>query len=160
MRFTGPAAFGRLLSLLLLVTGLSGCGGTSSLPSGPSVVPPQPVAPRPGVSSWLNGYTLTSVSLSGTVYESTATGRAPIAGALVYCELCGELTHTWATADADGFYSFSGNVAEGGGIWLAAGTPTPVWVHAPGYHEPGALFGPKEVLIVGDARLDFELVRR
>jgi hypothetical protein len=24
----------------------------------------------------------------------------PIAGALVHCELCGEITHPWATADA------------------------------------------------------------
>ena len=160
MRLTGRAAFGHLLSLLLLLTGLSGCGGTDSLPSGPSVVPPQAVVPRPGIPTWLDGYVLTAVSLSGTVYESTAGGRVPIAGALIYCELCGELTHTWATADANGFYSFSGNLAEGGGIWLSAGTPTPVWVQAPGYHEAGGLFGPKEVLIVGDARLDFELVRR
>ena len=116
-----------------------------------SAVPP----PRPG--TWLDGYTLTAVSLSGTVYESTATGPWPIEGALVYCELCGEITHTWATADANGFYSFSGNLANGGGVWLSAGKLTPVSVQADGYHDP---LGRREVLIVGDTRLDFGLVRR
>jgi hypothetical protein len=84
----------------------------------------------------------------------------PIAGALVYCELCGEITHTWASADANGLYSFSGNIAKGGGVWLSAGRLTPVSVRADGYHDPSDLLGRKEVSIVGDTRLDFELVRR
>ena len=56
----------------------------------------------------MKGYTLTAASLSGVVYEMTPTGQAVIPGAVVYCERCGEITHTWATADANGFYRFPG----------------------------------------------------
>jgi hypothetical protein len=108
----------------------------------------------------LDSYTLTGVSLSGTVFESTATGPMPIAGALVYCEPCGEITHTWATADANGFYSFSGDLTNSGGVWLSAGKLTPASARADGYYDPSGLLGRREVLIVGDTRLDFELVRR
>jgi hypothetical protein len=84
----------------------------------------------------------------------------PIAGALVYCEPCGETTHTWATADPNGFYSFSGDLANGGGIWLSAGKRTAASARADGYYDPSGLLSRREVLIVGDTRLDFELVRR
>lgn len=152
------------IPLLMLLVGVSGCGRVDSLPLVPSAVPPQavipPPPPPPGTGSWLAGYTLTAVSLSGTVYESTPNGPIPIAGALVYCELCGEGTHTWATADANGFYTFPGNVANGGGIWLRAGVSTPVSVSAEGYRDASNRNGQRYVLIVGDTRLDFELVRR
>jgi hypothetical protein len=105
MHFTGRSACGTPLALPLwvLVVALSGCHGTDSLPLGPSAPPPEAVGPLPPTNTWLSGYTLTGVSLSGTVYESTATGPKPIAGAWVYCELCGEETHTWTKADANGF---------------------------------------------------------
>lgn len=148
------------IPVLVLLVGLAGCGGTDSLPSGPSAVPPQVVVPPPPTGIWLDGYTLTGVSLSGTVSEATATGPIPIAGALVYCELCGEITHMWATTDANGFYRFSGDLANGGGVWLSAGKLTPASARADGYHDPSGLLGRREVLIVGDSRLDFELVRR
>ena len=149
------------IPLLVLLVGLSGCGGNDSLPT-PSPVTPEAIvpAPAPGIPNWLDGYTLTGVSLSGTVYEPTATGPMPIAGALVYCELCGEITHTWATADANGFYSFPGNLADGGGVWLRAGTSIPVVVSADGYYDPSNRDGRRYVSIVGDTRLDFELARR
>jgi hypothetical protein len=149
--------------LLLLLVGLSGCGSDDALPTPTPVPQPQAVAPpspAPPPGNWLAGYTLTGVSLSGTVYESTATGPMPISGALVYCELCGEMTHTWATADANGFYTFSGDLANGGGIWLVAGQRIPVLVQAEGYRDPSGSFNPRYVLIVGDTRSDFELARR
>jgi hypothetical protein len=104
------------------------------------------------------------VSLSGVVYELTPTGAKPIARALVYCELCGKETHTFATADDDGFYHFSGDLATGGGVWVVPGVPTPIAVgfynldfnDPPGQLRPGW----REVLITGDTRLDIELVRR
>ena len=58
-------------------------------------------APRPP-GSLLAGYTLTRVSPSGVVYESTPTGRVPLPKARVYCELRRPETHTFATADASG----------------------------------------------------------
>jgi hypothetical protein len=98
----------------------------------------------------------------------TATGRTPIAKAIVYCELCGKETHTFATADDDGFYRFSGDLASGGGVWVVRGVPTPIAVgyYNKDYQDPpgqpptrqGA--GWREVLIDGDTRFDIELVRR
>ena len=114
------------------------------------------------------GYTLIGVSLSGVVYESTATGRAPIAGAVVYCEPCGEQTHTFAYADDNGFYHFSGDLALGGGVWVVPGEPTPLALgyYNKDYEDPPGLppsrngSGWREVLIDGDTRFDIELVRR
>jgi hypothetical protein len=148
--------------LWVLLVGLSGCGGSDSLPSGPSAVPPEAVVPPPPprTGTWPDGYTLTAVSLSGTVYESTPSGPIPVPAASVYCELCGETTHTFATADASGFYNFPGDLAKGGGIWLSAGAPTPVLVRADGYYDPSNRQGQRNVFIVGDTRLDFELARR
>jgi hypothetical protein len=108
------------------------------------------------------------VSLSGVVYELTPTGRRPIAGALVYCELCGEETHTFATANDQGFYHFSGDLSRGGGVWLVPGVPTPIAVgyYNKDYEDPPGLpampLGPgwRAVLIDGDTRFDIELVRR
>jgi hypothetical protein len=160
--------------LLCLTYVLPGCaGGDSSLtPSGPSplplaqaVIPPEPRAP----SSWLTGYTLTAVSLSGAVYELTPTGRVPIPGARIYCEPCGTETHTFVTADENGFYIFPAELANGGGVWLS-GKRTPIFVENNGYTDPAGVpffpnvcprgFSCREVLINGDTRFDIELVRQ
>lgn len=154
--------------VLALALGLGGCGGAdSSTPLAPSPLPPQAVVRVPTAALFPPG-TLTGVSLSGVVYELTPTGRKPIAGALVYCELCGKETHTFATADDKGFYHFSGDLAAGGGVWVAPGVPTPINV---GYYNrdfedppgsPVVFQGPgwRAVLIDGDTRFDIELVRR
>ena len=160
-----------LVGVLVLALGLSGCGGSDSpaTPLTPSPPPQQAVVPAPTpASGWLSGYTLVGVSLSGVVYELTPTGRTPIAGAIVYCELCGKETHSFATADDNGFYHFSGDLASGGGVWLAAGDPTPIAVgyYNKDYQDPPGLpairQGPgwRAVLIDGDTRFDIELVRR
>jgi hypothetical protein len=149
---------------LVLALGLSGCGG-SNVPTTPLAPSPQP--PQANVSG-PPGYTLTGVSLSGVVYESTATGRAPIARAVVYCEPCGEQTHTFAYADDNGFYHFSGDLGIGGGVWVRPGEPTPLAVgyYNLDYQDPPGLppsrngSGWREVLIDGDTRFDIELVRR
>lgn len=161
------------IALLVLAQGVAGCGDTdsSSTPLGPSTVAPQaaPPPPRPP-GSWLAGYTLKDVSISGVVYESTPTGRVPIPGARVYCELCGTETHTFTTADASGLYIFRGDLASGGGVWLSVGRPTPIFVENKGYRDPDGLppfssvcpsgFSCREVLVDGDTRFDIELVRR
>ena len=64
-------------------------------------------------------------------------------------------------ADANGIYNFSGDLANGGGIWLVAGRRIPVLVQAEGYRDPsGSPNFPRYVLIDGDTRSDFELVPR
>lgn len=155
---------------LVLVLGLGGCGGPDSrtTPLTPSPLPPQAMVPAPAPGSRFPPGQLTGVSLSGVVYELTPTGRTPIAGAVVYCELCTEGTHAFATADDNGFYHFSGDLANGGGVWVSPGVPTPIAVgfYNSEYEDPPGLpatrFGPgwREVLIDGDTSLDIELVRR
>ena len=155
-------------SVLVLALGLAGCSGPDSSPTplSPSSLLPPALAPAPPGSGFPPG-TLTGVSLSGAVYELTPTGRKPIARALVYCELCSKETHAFATADDEGFYQFSGDLAMGGGVWLTPGVPTPIIVgsYNPDFKDPPGLpatQGPgwRNVLINGDTRFDIELVRR
>jgi hypothetical protein len=153
--------------LLALLLALSGCGGHSlPMPVGPSPVPPQAVVPRPGA---FPGGTLRNVSVSGVVYELTATGRVPIPKAYVYCEVCSAETHMFNIADENGFYQFSGDVASGGGVWVTQGIPTEIYVgtsYNPNFRDPPGVTpsrrgaGWREVMIDGDTRFDIELVRR
>lgn len=162
--------------MVVLTLAAAGCDrAVAFAPSAPSPVPQAaPPAPTPAVGVF-PGFGLTGVSLSGVVYELTNAGRAPIAGALVYCEACGAGTHTWATADANGFYVFSGDLAAGGGVWLAPRTFTTLSVNAnKDYQDPPGLpqiggfldrpfpLGPgwRAVLIDGNTTFDIELVRR
>ena len=141
--------------------------GPSTLPA-QAGIPPTPIPPsNVGPGAWLGGtYTLTAVSLHGLVYEETATGRAGIAGAAVYCEVCGEDTHSWAIADASGFYRFSSDLATGGGVWLRPGAVTVVGVEHDGYQDPPGVplmfNGPgwRQVMVTADTRFDIQLVRR
>jgi len=144
---------------------LSLCACEGGFPASPTTSTPPNAPPAPPRSGVL---TLMGVSLSGVVWELTPGGRTPIAAAIVYCEPCGEETHTFATADENGFYHFSGDLARGGGVWVAAGVPTPIAV---GYYNkdfkdppglPAMRQGPgwREVLIDGDTIFDIELVHR
>jgi hypothetical protein len=152
--------------VLVLALGWGACGTDSpGTPLTPSPLPLPVVRPPP--PKWPADYTLMGVSLSGVVYELTPTGRTPIAGAIVYCEPCGEGTHTFANADDNGFYHFSGDLATGGGVWVAAGFPTGIIVglYNKDYQDPpglpvGPAPGSREVLIDGDTTFDIELVRR
>ena len=153
----------RYAGLVVFVFVLSGCGGVDSAttPLVPSPVAPNPVVPgsRPAFD-WMAGYTLTAASLSGVVYETTAAGQVPIPGAVLYCERCGEGTHTWATADARGFYRFPGDLAIGGGVWLSPGQPTAVSVGGVDFEQQTWVGRNINVIMTGDTRLDVELVRR
>ena len=163
---------------VVLALGLAGCGGSSPaspvfLPTtAPTPVPQPPIVQGPQPPSFLAGYTLTNVALSGLVYEMTPTGHVvPLANLAVYCETCGQTTHTWAYTDASGFYRFPPDPAQGGGIWLRPGIVTQISVVVrDGYTDPPGLpplYGPvlnqtgwREVLITGDTRFDVQLVKR
>jgi hypothetical protein len=157
-----------IVAIAALALSLGACRGQTAFPTSPTTItlPTGARPPGPGVGNVAPA--LTGVSLSGVVYELTATGRLPIAGAIVYCEPCGEGTHTFATADEQGFYLFSGDLAKGGGVWVVAGVPTPIAV---GFYNkdfedppglPPVIGGPgwRAVLIDGDTVFDIELVRR
>jgi len=145
----------RIIIAIGLALPLGACQDTTAFPTSPTTITPitlsagEPLGPGP--------YALQGVSLSGVVYELTPAGRRPIAAASVYCELCGEQTHTWATADDNGFYHFSGDLASGGGVWLArcpTACPTILQVGHEGFEGRWT-----EVLIDGDTTFDIELVR-
>jgi hypothetical protein len=112
------------------------------------------------------GYALVDASLSGVVFELTPTGQVPVQGVSVYCDACGEVGHTWRTTDTAGFYSFSGDLAHGGGVWVNASDVTPLLVRKEGYavSDPAGTFpdgtGRKNVTVNGDTRFDIQLVRR
>jgi hypothetical protein len=143
----------------VLSQALTGCSDSSSTPAAPSV---PMLVPRPAVPASPAGYTLTGVSLSGVVSEVSPTGQTPIAGLDVYCEPCGETTHTWATTDANGFYKFSGDLTRGGGVWLSPGVATPICAAKEGYADPPGVLTRcwRDVMITGDTRFDIQLVRR
>jgi hypothetical protein len=154
--------------VLVVALGCGGCSGSDSLatPLTPSPPPPQAAVPAPPASGFPPGQ-LMGVSLSGVVYELTPTGRTPIPQAYVYCEACSTETHMFVLADDNGFYHFSGDLATGGGVWVAPGVPTDIAVnYNKDYEDPPGLppsrRGPgwREVLIDGDTRFDIELVRR
>jgi hypothetical protein len=169
----------RALVLVVLAQGVPGCSGPGVSPT-PLLPAPIPVAQQSPVVPCISpetfygcAYARRGVSLTGMVYEVTATGPVGIAGVDVYCEACGVMTHTWATTDTNGVYRFSGDLASGGGVWLSPGFLTAIGVQHTSYQDPpglpplrGPMFhipsGPgwREVLIDGDTRFDIQLVRR
>lgn len=94
-----------------------------------------------------------SFVLSGMVYESTAGGRVPLAGVVLYCDGCGSpVGHTYETTDADGLYRFA---------WTLNGRNWIQFISKDGYRYAGPIetFGiPGNVN--GGTRFDIELVRR
>ena len=143
-----------------VAVGLAGCDGAGpQTPTAPSTVQPLPQAPVP--PSGFPPGVLSDYTLSGVVFEMTATGRTPIEGVGIYCELCGAETHTWATSDSNGFYRFTG-------VWNAGVSATQILVRKDGYTDPVGLPTPpnlpgpgwRGVIINGDTRFDIELVRR
>jgi hypothetical protein len=155
----------RVIVALSLACFVYACNSGTPFPTSPTTTTPSngSFPPAPGVGSATP--TLRGVSLSGVVYELTPTGRVPIAGAIVYCEPCGEATHTFAYADENGFYHFSGDLAKGGGVWVVAGVPTPVAVgpYNRDFQDPPVFAGRpgwREVRIDADTTFDIELVRR
>ena len=145
------------LLFLALATAFGGCdGGTPVRPTTPSIVSVQPnPVPTPNAPQFQD------FTLSGVVYEETSTGRVPIEGVRVYCEPCGAETHSDASTDANGFYSFTG-------VWVES-LPTRIWIGKDGYGDPAGLPKPtppnpggpgwREVRIDGDTRFDVQLVR-
>ena len=149
--------------LLGLAVGLAGCESASSPLSSPSTLlepgafqqpAPMPTLPRAFPPGVLSDYTL-----SGVVFEVTATGETPIEGADVYCELCLAGTHSWALTDSNGFFSFTG-------VWTEPNVRTQLWFGKEGYTDPPGVprvfnqSGWRQVLVAGDTQFDVELVRK
>ena len=162
---THKAHTGLFAMVLAAVLTACGSGGPAS-PTGPSPSSPQSAVPPVART---NGYPgqLIGVTLYGVVYEVTATGRSPIADVTVYCDPCGEYGHAWARTDENGYYSFNGDLASGGGIWVSGSSSISLSVTKEGYSDPvgqpgipGRLgAGWRDVVVNGDTRVDVELVK-
>ena len=149
------------LGIVVLIA-LAGCGsdaGRASVPTAPSSpTPPQSVATGRQPSPWPPGVLDSNVTLSGVVFEIANGSELPIERAWVYCELCGEETHSATYTDARGVYSFKG-------IW---GTVLSISVSKEGYEDPagptntGFPNGPgwRDVTINGDTRFNIQLARK
>ena len=125
-------------ALLTLALG-SACGGasptTAPSPLAPATVVTSLRSPFPANSS----FSLLGVSLSGTVSEVTSIGLVPLSGASVYCDACGDEGHSSVTTDANGRFTFSGDLSRGGGIWVAPGYASYLIVTKDGYQYPPGL---------------------
>ena len=148
---------------VVMAIGLAACSGTSSSsPTGPSTIQPQPT-PRPND----HGEYVVDVILSGVVFEMTPAGRTPIAG-----------VQFWSSEQAMGVTDANG-VFRVRPVWVCPcewapsveANMTAIWFEKAGYGHPAGL--PKsrfvftggsddyrDVKIEGDTRFDVELVRR
>ena len=104
-------------------------------------------------------------TLSGVVFEQTATGQTPLENVRLYCESCGEIGigHTFAQTDRNGRYNFPGVFNGPNDLQVRA---TEGYDAADGVVIPanGGVIGPtwtiRSVLVNGDTRFDIRLVRR
>jgi hypothetical protein len=148
-----------------LVLSALACGlaiGCSASPSAPTAIPLD-----------VPGGTLLGVSLFGVVSEVIPTGLQPIKDITVSCDWCGRSGHARVITDANGNYRFSGDIAQGGGIWVRAGSSNLVVVITQEYVDPPGTdyaavaeidplmdpAGARAVMINGDTRFDIQLVR-
>ena len=162
---------GCVVSAALVV--VAGCSAAST-PAAPTAsqlasTPGTPSAPVPASGSpppWAYGpqYVLTPSSLSGVVFEVTPEGPVPIPDASVYCDACGQFGHTGKTTAPDGSYSFSGDIASGGGVWVRSDQAVYLIIEKAGYQDPvgagGRTPGWRDLTIRGDTRFDVQLMKR
>src|SRR5687768_14272471 len=126
MRSTNMSNYSFARAAIAGVLGLVGMSlGCDKSPSGPTSSPALTVPAQPNTPT---SYVLYGVTLFGVVSEETSGGQTPIGGVRIYCDACGEFGHTDSLTDANGYYSFTGDLAHGGGIWLAPGYTTPLLV--------------------------------
>ena len=139
------------LAFVSATTVLAGCSPGRGVPLTPFSATPVPV-PVAAPTQPPIAYTL-----SGVVFESTASGRVPVEGVHVYCDGCGSpVGHTSVFTPRDGVYSFG---------W-AYNSTLPLLVQKDGYTVVGAIdvlsngMARRLVTINGDTRFDIELARR
>ena len=143
------------IAFVTAATVLAGCSPGRGAPLTPLSPTPVPVP----VAAPVAAPALPPVphTLSGVVFESTASGRVPVEGVHVYCDGCGSpVGHTSFFTARDGSYSFG---------W-AYNSILPLLVQKDGYTVVGATdvlsngMSRRLVTINGDTQFDIELIRR
>ena len=142
---------------MLLSTLAWGCGDERRpipITPTPPQIPSTPTPPAPA----------TLFTLSGVVFEVTASGNTPVQGVEVYCEPCGPPDgHSARHTDANGVYSFdgAGGVATGA-IELLLAKSGFVLPDQPDQSGPSGLswMGKVRVTVTGDTRRDIQIVRK
>jgi hypothetical protein len=143
--------------VVLMAQGLVGCGPEASVQVPSSPASPSSFVPYVTIQPTPVGF-VPNVTLSGVVFERAQGVEVPIERAWVYCEPCGEETHSGVYTDKQGFYSFKG-------VW---GTAFSIRVTKDDYQDPpgptntGFPSGPgwRDVTINGDTRLNVQLARK
>jgi hypothetical protein len=92
-------------------------------------------------------------TVSGVVFEMTASGTTPVQGVWMWCDDCDESDVNPLFTDANGFYTFSGLPNGVHPLLLSKGGYSVV-AQTPG-HEPGET----AVTVSGDTRFDIQLVK-
>lgn len=149
--------------LMVLAVGLAGCSGDSATsPTAPSAEPQQ--APRLNPNG--RGEYVVNATLSGVVYEVTPTGRVPIEGVVVWSS-----EQAMSTTDNRGSFSIR-PVWVCPCPWAQSAEPgmTSIQSSKDGYGDPtgqpASIFpdregeGWRDVKIIGDTRVEIELVRQ
>ena len=158
-----------LLVATVMLAGCDGDTGPRSVTAAPTLsTPPTPSSPSSSATPFL----IEGVTVSGVVYEKTATGDVPIEGVSISNgEGMGRMTPQ--LTDANGFFSFTP-------VWVCpcAGDPgngpvaagmTFLIVRKSGYQDPPDLpqsvfrphdTGYRDVKIAGNTHVRLELVRR
>lgn len=140
------------IAVVVLALALGGAGCNSAKRLIPSAQTPLPqTAPPPATTPIAPG----PFVLSGVVFETMPTGRAPVENVQVYCDACGE-GHVSVQTDANGAYRFS-DVKPGSYAIL---------VHKTGYDVIdsidtfGGWSGRRVVTVNGDTQFDIQVRRR
>ena len=140
-----------VLVVLALGLGAAACSSADPfVPLAPSPLP-QSAPPPPTTTAVLPG----PFVLSGVVFETTPTGRAPVENVQVYCDACGQ-GHVSVQTDSNGFYRMSDV------LWGSY----PILVHREGYDvidsvdTPRTWSGRRVATVHGDTQFDIQVSRR
>ena len=148
MKCGRPSTLVQALSLLIFTAGCDSARPPLSPTPPPVAAPPPPAAVMAG-------------TLSGMVYETTASGRIPVGDVEVYCDACGPQGHSFSLTGSDGEYVFAGAPAGVNLILVAKdgyALPRPDWTNP--NPTPLGWLGGVNAVVNGDTRFDLELVRR
>jgi hypothetical protein len=137
------------LSLVILLVGCDSERARTPLSPTPTPVTPSPTP------------VVLAGTISGVVFEMTASGRVPVENVEVYCDSCGPEGHTFSYSRSDGGYDLPRAPAGTNLLLVAKEGYTllrPDWTSPS--PTPSGWLGGVNASVNGDTRFDIELARR